>query len=105
MRISEWRIKESKARYISELFFDNYSFGFNYLDYYVCCHLGFVHRCWWDSSGREEGFMLKALARKCTRIYSCDLSTQDWIDKSLLTGEEALPLVICKCETVAIREE
>lgn len=49
--------------------------------------------------------MLKALTRKCTWIYSCDLSTQDWVDKSLLTGEEALPLVFCKCKTVAIKEE
>lgn len=40
----------------------------------------------------------------CTRIYSCDLSTQECVDKSLLTSEEALLLVICKCETVAIRD-
>lgn len=57
------------------------------------------------SSGGEEEFLLKPLARKCTCIYWCDLLAQDRVDKSLLTSEEALPLVICKFETAAIREE
>lgn len=62
----------------------------------------------WVGQLRQRGRQL--LARQgglepLARIYSCDLLTQEWADKSLLTSMEASPLAICKRETAAIRAE
>lgn len=66
------------------------------------CHPGSVGCYQWDSSGGDEEVPAQIAS---IWIYPSDLSAQQRVDKSLLTGEEELPLVICKRGTAAIREE
>lgn len=86
-------------------YFESYSFVLNYLGCFVTCSVILALCAVINGTAQAEGWGAVPAPAACTWIYSCDLSTQEWVDKSLLTSEEALPLVICKCETAAIREE